>query len=116
MKIAPINERVLGLKLFYADGTVVRIPVADIAQGWKDAPDTGLQVVSIYDTQKFEKGHYAQWFASHDIYAWSPSSNEIIETNRPSDLSEDAVVKVGSEMDKNAFRKLYNEALNDFAF
>tara|TARA_R110000868_G_scaffold78706_1_gene224291 strand:- start:41 stop:394 length:354 start_codon:yes stop_codon:yes gene_type:complete len=115
-KIAPIDERVLGVKIFYADGSVVRIPVEELEKGWRKAPDDGVQVVSIYDREPRDGKYYAQWFASRDLYAYSPSENSIVETNRPSELPADAIVKIGSEMDKDAFRKLYNEAMHDHAF
>lgn len=115
-KVAPIDEHVLGIKIYYADGSVVQIPVETLEHGWKEAPEDGVQVVSIYDREARLGRYYAQWFASCDLYAYSPSLRAIIETNRPSDLPLDAVIKTGSEMDKTDFRALYNAAMNDHEF
>ena len=119
-KIAPITASVLGVKLRYQDGTSLRIAQEDLERGWKAAPFWGLQVVSIYDRRTFEKGHYVQWFAGYDYYCLSRSLG-IVETNLPADIPEDVdrkagMVKQGSEMDKDAFRKLYNEAMQDHEF
>lgn len=104
----------IGVKLRYADGSVVSIPIKDIKKGWAAAPDFGVQVVSIYHNVRFSKGYRAAWFAGYDYYALV--GNEITETNRPSEIPEGAVVKQGSEMDKDAFRKLYNAAMQDYEF
>lgn len=104
MKTAQLNADILGLKLWYEDGSVVRIPFHSLPEGWTGSPAFGLQVVAIYD-----RGGWAQWFAGHDYYAMT--SAEIVETNIPSDIPQDSVVKQGSEMEKDAFLALYNSAM-----
>lgn len=105
MKIAPINERVIGVKLFY-ETDCVTLPVDRLVEGWKQAPNNGLQVVAIYDNNS-----HAQWFASHDYYALT--DNSIIETNLPSDLPEGALVKQGSLMPKTEFLSRYNAVIKE---
>lgn len=114
-KVAEINERVLGVKIWYEDGRVVRIPVEELADGWKAAPRGGVQVVAIYDRHKFELGYYAQWYAGYDYYALSPTLG-IVETNLPADVPHDGDVKFGSQMDKDDFRATYNKAMQDHEF
>lgn len=116
MKTALVDSEIVGIKIWYADGSVVKIPAETLAQDWKAAPRNGVQVVSIYDRRCFHDGrYYAQWFAGYDYYALSPTEG-IVETNRPSEIPHDADVKQGSEMDKTEFRALYNRAMQDHEF
>lgn len=114
VKTASLNSDVLGLKLWYEDGTVIRIPFDRISTDWAAAPQEGLQVVSIYDKTLRPEGYYAQWFAGYDRYAMTET--EIIETNIPGEIPDGASVKFGSQMDKDAFRTLYNTAMKDRDF
>ena len=115
-KFAVIDASVLGVKLWYADGSCVCIPVEDIESGWLAAPDSGVQVVAIFPREQRAGRYYPEWFASRDLYAYSPARQLILETNRQADLPPDAIVKTGSEMDKDEFRKLYNGAMQDHEF
>ena len=110
MKIASINADVLGLKVWYDDGSVYRIPFYELDEGWKALPDFGVQVVAIYDRGTKQGKHYAQWFASYDYYVLSPTVG-IVETNRSNEIPDDGIVKQGSEMDKDKFREMYNAAM-----
>ena len=114
MKTALLNADVLGLKIWYGDGSIVKIPFYDLKEGWAKAPTEGVQVVSIYDRMKRPEGYYAQWFADHEYYAMF--DRELIEANRPREIPEGAVVKFGSLMDKDAFLALYNKAMKDREF
>ena len=114
MKRAPINADVLGLKLWYEDGSCIRIPFWDIQVGWRAAPRNGIQVIGIYDRLRRDFGYDAQWFAGYDKYALT--TEELIETNRPGDIPEGADIKFGTEIDKDDFRKLYNSAMQDHEF
>ena len=96
----------VGVKVFYADGTVLKWPMGQIKAGWATAPEHGVQVVAIY-----HKNGRAAWFANYDYYALT--RDELVETNLPGELPEGAVVKMGSEMDKDAFRALYNAAMKE---
>jgi hypothetical protein len=115
LKETPFDERVLGVKIHYEDGSVVRLTAEELAQGWADAPEFGVQVVAIFPREKRNGKYYPQWFASRDLYAFSPTEG-IIETNDARDLPADAVVKIGTEMDKDAFRNLYNHVMHDHEF
>lgn len=108
MKRISLNGCV-GIKIHYEDGSVVRLPMGQIKAGWKVAPDFGVQVVAVH-----HKNGCAAWFASHDYYALT--RDELIETNLPSEIPDGAMVKQGSEMDKDAFRELYNRVMADREF
>lgn len=114
-KESPLDDSVEGIKVVYEDGSVHRIPLTEIETGWNAAPEFGVQVVSIFPKEKINGRQYPQWFASRDFYAWSKSRG-IIETNDVSGLPSDCIVKVGSEMDKEAFRALYNKVMQDHEF
>lgn len=103
----------IGVKIIYPYRKII-IPIEQIREGWLVASDTGVQVVSIYANAKFAGGYRAAWFAGYDYYALC--GNEIVETNLPSDLPPDALIKTGSEMDKAEFRALYNQATEDYEF
>lgn len=115
MKTAPFNADVLGVKIWYDDGVVLTIPAYQLPEQWDATRQDGVQVVSIYDREPIKGQFLPQWFASYDYYALSPTAG-FIETNRPSDLPKDASVKIGSMMDKDAFRALYNKAMHDHEF
>lgn len=114
MKIAQLNADVLGLKIWYADGSIIKIPFYELWEGWAKTPSENVQVISIYDRLKRSEGYYAQWFAGHEYYAMT--NRELTETNRPKEVPEGAVVKFGSLLDKDAFLALYNNAMKDREF
>ena len=91
MKTAQLNADVLGLKIWYADGSVAKIPFYEMRQGWEAIPSEGVQIISIYDKTKRPEGYYAQWFADHEYYAMT--DKELIEANRPREIPEGVIVK-----------------------
>ena len=113
MKTLALNERVAGVKVRYEDGSVRRLDATELA-GWHALPRFGVQVVSIYDTHTINAAndHGAAHFASYDYYWYEPGVG-FGETNRPDEIPRGAWVLRGSEMDKDAFRALYNAALAD---
>ena len=114
MKTAQLNADVLGIKIWYADGSLIKIPFYELNYAWEKAPTEGVQVISIYDRMKRPEGYYAQWFADHEYYAMT--DKELIEANRPREIPEGAIVKFGSLLDKEAFMKMYNAVMKDREF
>ena len=113
MKLAPLTDRVIGIKVYYADGAPCALSTANLSE-WGALPPFGVQVVSIFDcnTINVENDHGAQFFASHDYYWYEPGVG-FGETNRPDEIPAGALVLRGSEMDKADFRNLYNAAMHD---
>ena len=120
MKLAPLTDRVFGVKVWYDTGVIAVIPRAQLETEWPNLPKSGVQVLSIYDSHTLpgfngENMHLAQYFASHDYYWFEPGVG-FGETNRPDEIPVRAWVLSGREMDKDNFRNLYNEAMQDHIF
>jgi len=132
---------ILGVKIYYADGSILRIRFGDIRDAWPVAPAVGVQVVVVFyartyrihrpthvsandstwadPAKQFEDRHYTEKHTGQDYYYWSPQQGfgawpVPAGRNEPGAIPPDAVIKTGSLIEKEPYRALTNVAWNDF--
>jgi len=112
---------VIGVKIYYADGSIVKIPIEKVADEWGKAPPDGVQVVLVFyqRTYGFDNRHYVEKLTGRDFYYWSVTHGfgawpVPTGRNEPAGIPLDAVVKTGSLLEKQPYLAITNAAWNDF--
>lgn len=116
---------ILGVKVYYADGSIHRIFGDDLQGQWPKVPADGVQVVRVYhartydtwnpEARRFEARCFTDTYTSHDYYFFT-HANEFGACNLTRDIPAGAIPKLGSEINKARWLEIYNRAHNDHTF
>lgn len=102
------EEGIIGFKIHYADGSIRSgVGMAD----WMLSSSDNVEVVALFQNKSWELGRHRYLLHGYDYY-WFDGET-LGQTNFPLSIPGGAAIKAGKELDKEAFRAIFDRAHGD---
>jgi hypothetical protein len=108
------DRALLGLILYYADGTVERF--TDLRQ-WDSTPVDGILLVAAYAAHRYTVGGATREYRAllhSQPYYWR--DQDVFGCGQAKDVPDGAVVKTGAAVDDETWRRIYDAAHEDHSW